>query len=68
MKLNAISASASLTLASLVGSALAGAVYTLTEDIVGDGFYDSFNFEAIPDPTLGRVYVYHGRSWSILLF
>ncbi|KAJ7692219.1 2 beta-glucan [Mycena rosella] len=37
-----------------VSSALA-AVYQNTENIVGPGFYNSFNFEAIPDPTTGRV-------------
>ncbi|KAJ7668207.1 glycoside hydrolase family 16 protein [Mycena rosella] len=37
-----------------VSSALA-AVYQNTENIVGAGFYNSFNFEAIPDPTAGRV-------------
>ncbi|KAJ7710329.1 glycoside hydrolase family 16 protein [Mycena rosella] len=37
-----------------VSSALA-AVYQNTENIVGAGFYNSFNFEAIPDPTTGRV-------------
>jgi len=31
--------------------------YFLTENIVGTGFYDHFNFEAIADPTHGRVYV-----------
>ena len=45
----------SLTLALLTRFALAGAIYSLTENIVGEGFYDSFNFEAIPDPTNGRV-------------
>ncbi|KAG0703028.1 glycoside hydrolase family 16 protein [Suillus ampliporus] len=45
----------SLTLVSLAGYALAGAVYTLNERIVGEDFYSSFNFEAIPDPTNGRV-------------
>lgn len=49
--------SSSLALASLVGSALAGAIYTLDECVRGEGFYDSFNFENITDPTHGRVYV-----------
>jgi hypothetical protein len=47
--------SSSLTLALFTGSALAGATYVLRENIVGEGFYDSFSFEAIPDPTHGRV-------------
>lgn len=47
--------SASFALAFLSGTALAGAVYTLNDNIVGEGFYSSFNFEAIPDPTNGRV-------------
>ncbi|KAG0703323.1 glycoside hydrolase family 16 protein [Suillus ampliporus] len=53
MKLNTLSGS--LTLASLAGSALAGAVYSITDKVIGEGFYDSFHFEAITDPTHGRV-------------
>ncbi|KAG1777267.1 glycoside hydrolase family 16 protein [Suillus placidus] len=53
MKLNTVNVS--FALASLAGSALAGAVYTLNDRIVGEGFYSSFNFEAIADPTHGRV-------------
>lgn len=60
MKLNIVNVS--VALASLAGSALAGAVYTLNDNIVGEGFYSSFNFEAIPDPTDGRVYVYPARN------
>lgn len=55
MRMNVVSSS--LTLALLTRSTLAGGFYSLTENIVGYGFYDSFNFEAIPDPTNGRVYV-----------
>ncbi|KAG2074808.1 glycoside hydrolase family 16 protein [Suillus decipiens] len=46
-----------LALASLVRSTYTPAygVYTLTERVLGEGFYDSFNFENIPDPTHGRV-------------
>ncbi|KAK7024843.1 glycoside hydrolase family 16 protein [Favolaschia claudopus] len=43
-----------LTLASTVTTALC-ATYSVTENIVGAGFYDAFNFEAIGDPTEGRV-------------
>ncbi|KAF7320860.1 Glycoside hydrolase family 16 protein [Mycena chlorophos] len=32
-----------------------GGTYSLSSNIVGQGFYDAFNFEAIPDPTAGRV-------------
>ncbi|KAF9220689.1 glycoside hydrolase family 16 protein [Gyrodon lividus] len=53
MKLS--TASGALVLVSLGRSALAGAKYTLCEHIAGEGFYDSFNFEAIVDPTHGRV-------------
>ncbi|KAF9233225.1 glycoside hydrolase family 16 protein [Melanogaster broomeanus] len=53
MKLSATSRI--LVLASLAGFAFAGAGYTLSECIVGEGFYESFNFEAIADPTNGRV-------------
>ncbi|KAG9312761.1 glycoside hydrolase family 16 protein [Chiua virens] len=42
-------------LSSLARSALAGGTYTICDRIVGEGFYDAFNFEAIPDPTDGRV-------------
>jgi hypothetical protein len=31
--------------------------YTLSEEYVGEEFLDLFGFEAIPDPTHGRVYV-----------
>jgi hypothetical protein len=34
-----------------------GATYTLSDNIVGNAFYDAFNWEAISDPTHGRVYV-----------
>ncbi|KAG1747521.1 glycoside hydrolase family 16 protein [Suillus occidentalis] len=47
--------SSGLALASLVGTSLAGAIYTLDECVRGEGFYDSFNFENITDPTHGRV-------------
>ncbi|KAG2160252.1 glycoside hydrolase family 16 protein [Suillus bovinus] len=53
MKLNTVNAS--FILASLAALTLAGAVYTLDDSIVGEGFYSSFNFEAIADPTNGRV-------------
>lgn len=33
-----------------------GASYTQSDLIVGEDFYNAFNFEAIPDPTAGRVY------------
>lgn len=46
-----------LALASLVKLAFTGATYSLSDEIIGAGFYDKFNFEAIPDPTHGRVYV-----------
>jgi hypothetical protein len=45
-----------LTLSLTVSSVL-GAVYFRTEHIVGQDFYDAFNFEAIADPTHGRVSV-----------
>lgn len=44
-----------LVLASLVAPALAGATYSLSDSVVGEGFYNTFNFEAIADPTNGRV-------------
>ncbi|KAF7370092.1 Glycoside hydrolase family 16 protein [Mycena sanguinolenta] len=43
-----------ISVASTASSALA-ATYSRSENIVGTGFYNSFNFEAIQDPTAGRV-------------
>ncbi|KAJ7111332.1 glycoside hydrolase family 16 protein [Mycena epipterygia] len=40
---------------SLAASSVLGATYQMAENIVGTGFYNSFNFEAIADPTSGRV-------------
>ncbi|KIJ67434.1 glycoside hydrolase family 16 protein [Hydnomerulius pinastri MD-312] len=60
--------SGSLALASLAGSAFAGATYTLSESVVGNDFYTSFNFEAIADPTDGRVnYVDQATAQSLNL-
>ncbi|KAG2142258.1 glycoside hydrolase family 16 protein [Suillus bovinus] len=47
--------SRTIVLASLVGFAVGGKIYTLNECVRGEGFYDSFNFENITDPTHGRV-------------
>ncbi|KAG2074810.1 glycoside hydrolase family 16 protein [Suillus decipiens] len=47
--------SSSLALALLVTSVLAGGNYSLDECVSGEGFYSSFNFENITDPTHGRV-------------
>jgi hypothetical protein len=38
--------------------AISGAMaakYTLSDNIVGDGFYSAFDWQAISDPTHGRV-------------
>jgi hypothetical protein len=43
-----------ITLLAFVTSVL-GDFYPLSDDIVGSSFYDEFNFEAITDPTHGRV-------------
>ncbi|KAG6835744.1 hypothetical protein H0H93_015045 [Arthromyces matolae] len=48
------SATVALSLLSLAGSALS-APYLLSDKIVGSDFYREFNFEAISDPTHGRV-------------
>lgn len=32
-----------------------GATYSVSQSIVGSDFFSSFNWEAIPDPTNGRV-------------
>ncbi|KAL4076578.1 glycoside hydrolase family 16 protein [Scleroderma yunnanense] len=44
-----------LAIASLVKPVFTGATYSLCDEIIGEGFYDKFNFEAITDPTHGRV-------------
>ena len=33
------------------------ATYSLSDEIIGSAFYNAFNWEAIEDPTQGRVYV-----------
>jgi len=44
------------------------ATYSLTDNIIGSGFYSSFSWEAIPDPTSGRVnYVDQPTSQSLNL-
>ncbi|KAJ7923470.1 glycoside hydrolase family 16 protein [Mycena leptocephala] len=50
-----IGISARLLTLSLTVSSVLGAVYFRTEHIVGQDFYDAFNFEAVADPTHGRV-------------
>lgn len=47
-----VSATAALSLAT---SALA-ATYTVVDTYTSDNFLEMFDFEAIPDPTAGRVY------------
>lgn len=46
-----------------------GTVYNLNNNIIGSGFYDAFVFEAIADPSHGRVYAtstphYNRHSWE----
>lgn len=38
-------------------------LYYISEDIVGPAFYTHFNWEAIVDPTHGRVYVKSSSRW-----
>ncbi|KAJ7464350.1 endo-beta-glucanase [Mycena latifolia] len=52
---SALAVSARLLVVSATLSSALGATYSRTENIVGTGFYNAFNFEAIPDPTHGRV-------------
>ncbi|KAF7314551.1 Glycoside hydrolase family 16 protein [Mycena kentingensis (nom. inval.)] len=47
--------SASLVAFALNAAPALAAVYSQTQNIVGSGFYDAFDFQAIPDPTAGRV-------------
>ncbi|KAJ7776304.1 glycoside hydrolase family 16 protein [Mycena metata] len=44
-----------LITASSTFSFVLGALYLRQEQVIGRGFFDAFNFEAIPDPTHGRV-------------
>jgi hypothetical protein len=41
-----------------------GRFYPLSDNIVGSCFYDEFNFEAITDPTHGRVYAFFILSFA----
>ncbi|KAF6756895.1 glycoside hydrolase family 16 protein [Ephemerocybe angulata] len=42
-----------------------GATYSLSDNVLGNGFYDAFKWETIDDPTHGRVkYVDQGTSRS----
>jgi hypothetical protein len=45
-----------LSLLAFVSDAFAG-LYYMTDNVVGSAFYTTFSFEAIPDPTHGRVSV-----------
>ncbi|TFK63709.1 nucleophile-disabled Lam16a mutant holds Laminariheptaose in A cyclical conformation [Pluteus cervinus] len=53
MKFLYSSLSLACALSSLPGAL--GATYKRTDNIVGNGFYDAFEFQAIKDPTHGRV-------------
>jgi len=54
-----------LALLSVVGKALGG-TYSLSSNIAGSNFYNEFNFEAIADPTNGRVnYVSEATAQSL---
>ncbi|KAJ7289286.1 glycoside hydrolase family 16 protein [Mycena rebaudengoi] len=50
-----VSASVRFLTLSLTASAVLGGTYQRSEHIVGNGFYTSFDFQAIGDPTNGRV-------------
>ncbi|KAF8128986.1 glycoside hydrolase family 16 protein [Boletus edulis] len=61
-------ANCGLVLPFFARSVLAGATYSLSDSIVGEGFYNAFTFEAIPDPTNGRVnYVDQATAQSLNL-
>lgn len=47
-----------------------GAAYSRTDNIVGAGFNSAFNYQAVGDPTHGRVYVSPPivvLTWSVVL-
>lgn len=47
--------SGGLAFALLIHRAISGDVYQVCDTIIGNDFYEAFEFEAIPDPTHGRV-------------
>ena len=47
----------SYTLLSATSLVRAGGTYNLNSNVVGSDFYSAFSFQAIADPTHGRVYV-----------
>lgn len=53
--------SASILMA-LASKALA-ATYSISNSVVGTGFYDAFSFQNIADPTNGIVYVNYLHIW-----
>jgi len=60
--------SAAFSLAFAVPQLASAAIYSLTDSIVGTGFYDAFDFEAISDPTHGRVnYVSQAEAQNLTL-
>ena len=40
--------------------------YSLADTIIGEDFYSSFEWQTIPDPTKGRVYVNQNKVLSCL--
>lgn len=48
---------ASLGLLAIISDAVLAATYSRTSSLTGNGFLDAFTWQAIADPTHGRVYV-----------
>jgi hypothetical protein len=64
MKVTFSLAAGAITLLSFTRPVLT-ATYPLSDAIVGSDFYKAFNFEAISDPSHGRVYVFFCSARSL---
>lgn len=42
-----------------------GGTYSRTDSVSGSGFLDAFSYEAIPDPTHGRVFVAPSTNMTV---
>ena len=68
MKSQLITAPIVLILSGLVsGSSLAN-TYSLVDKVIGQDFYNFFEWMAIPDPTNGRVYVNQNNSFFFFAY
>ena len=68
MKSQLITIPIGLLLSGLVSAYSLPDTYSLVDTVIGEGFYSSFEWQAMPDPTNGRVYVNRIRHLCFLLF